>query len=273
MGQSGLVIASRSSRDVLTALMSPDPQHRPGTPRGLRGVAAFSLLEVILAISIAVGILIVAMLFHQQATVLRTQLLEESERVAAVRQLLDRLSADLRATPAVGGVGFTGDGISVRFVMAGLAGSSVGPETDLRLITYSAVTNAQGSNVVVTGITRTEAPLVGFTAQVLPALLATETTETNTVAASVTEPLTESIHFLRFRFFDGASWKESWSGASAPPGVEVSLGIEPLPEDATADKYPYELFRRVIFVPSGSRGSGSGTNSSEVLLGQARRAF
>ena len=36
-----------------------------------------------------------------------------------------------------------------------------------------------------------------------------------------------------------------------PPGVEISLGFEPLPAETTPDLYPGEVFRRVIFLPAG----------------------
>ena len=51
--------------------------------------------------------------------------------------------------------------------------------------------------------------------------------------------------------WDGAAWRESWSGIAPPPGVEVTLGFESLPPDATPEQLPGEVFRRVIFLPAG----------------------
>jgi type II secretory pathway component PulJ len=86
----------------------------------IRHSSAFTLLEVVLAITIAIAILVVALAFHQQATTLRGALLEESERLAAVRQVMDRLSADLRVAPVHLQFGFTGSSNSLRFISTGL---------------------------------------------------------------------------------------------------------------------------------------------------------
>ena len=213
--------------------------------------SAFTLLEVVLAITIAIAILIVALAFHQQATTLRGQLLEESERLAAVRQIMDRLSADLRVTPVNDRTGFTGDSNSLRFVTTGLPLSPGGIESDLKRVSYRATFSGDGTNLAVSGLTRIEEPAVDLIASRLAPALATVGADTNAPATAATEPLTDTIRFLSFRFWDGTAWRESWSGVTPPPGVEVSLGFEPLPPEMTPDLYPGEIFRRVIFLPAG----------------------
>ena len=54
-----------------------------------RRARAFTLVEVILAISIAIGILVVALYFYSQATNLRAQLLEEADRISSIRLVMD----------------------------------------------------------------------------------------------------------------------------------------------------------------------------------------
>jgi type II secretory pathway pseudopilin PulG len=73
------------------------------------GARAFTLVEVILAISIAIGILVVALFFHSQASHLRAQLLDESDRIAAIRLVMERLTAELRSAFEQPQYGFTGD--------------------------------------------------------------------------------------------------------------------------------------------------------------------
>jgi type II secretory pathway pseudopilin PulG len=58
--------------------------------------AGFTLLEVILALGIAIGLLTVVLFFYQQAAQARSQILEESSRMTALRLLLDRITSDLR---------------------------------------------------------------------------------------------------------------------------------------------------------------------------------
>jgi hypothetical protein len=59
----------------------------------------------------------------------------------------------------------------------------------------------------------------------------------------------EQLQYLRFRYYDGANWLDSWSAPGLPIGVEVSLGVEPLPSEVSPDDYPFELYRRVIYLP------------------------
>lgn len=229
--------------------------------------SAFTLLEVVLAISIAIVILVAALAFHHQAATLRGVLIEESERLAAVRQIMDRLAADLRVAPVHNRIGFTGDSNSLRFVTTRLPLATAGFDSDLRRVTYRALFSGDATNRTVSGLTRSDEPaveLISKASATNATVTATEpvgdaaeeiaaglTNAPTTVAANPAEPLTESIRFLSFRFWDGTAWRDSWSGAAPPPGVEISLGFEPLPAEMTPDLYPGEVFRRVIFLPAG----------------------
>ena len=79
--------------------------------------AAFTLIEILLALSITAILLGVAMVFYRQVADLRGQVLLESERLAATRLVFDRVAADLRsALPgAAGGGGFEGDSTTMTF--------------------------------------------------------------------------------------------------------------------------------------------------------------
>jgi type II secretory pathway component PulJ len=234
------------------------PQH-PGSR------AAFTLLEVVLAIIIAIAILVAALAFHHQATTLRGALLTESERLAAVRQIMDRLTADLRVAPVHNQVGFTGDSNSLRFVTTRLPLAAGGFDSDLKRVTYRAMLSGDATNLTVSGLQRVEEPAVELILSPLaPAnasapepvgdaaeQLAAGLTNTTASATAPGEPLTEAIRFLNFRFWDGTAWRDSWSGVAPPPGVEISLGFEPLPPELTPDQYPGEVFRRVIYLPAG----------------------
>src|SRR5687767_16033490 len=79
----------------------------------------FTLVEVILAVVIAAGLLVVAISYYQRATELRARLIEESERLTTIRLMMDRLSGDLRTAFAEPRQGFTGTSDSMRFVHAG----------------------------------------------------------------------------------------------------------------------------------------------------------
>jgi len=243
--------------------------------------SAFTLVEVILAIAIATGLLVIALTFYRQATDLRGQILVEAERISVVRLVADRLTADLRQAQPVAGdaESFVGGSSSVRFTRASLAvpsghgpdGSvSVGP--DVVRVSYDTVTGPDGTNTVVLGLDRTESPL---SARPRAGISASASASTASLDASILAPaatnrpaelLTDQVRFIRFRFWDGGAWQESWTNQVPPPGVEVVLGTEPLPDDATPETYPYEQFRRVVVVPAGSARRSDDTNSLSALV-------
>src|ERR1041384_5134752 len=67
-----------------------------------RRARAFTLVEVILAIVIALGILVVLLYFYQQATNLRAQAILETERIASARLLMDRITSELSSSQSEG---------------------------------------------------------------------------------------------------------------------------------------------------------------------------
>ena len=259
---------------------------RPGSSNIARGGrhlrrdarhGAFTLIEVILAIAIATGLLVIALTFYRQATDLRGQILVESERISVVRLVADRLTADLRqAQPVTGDAeSFVGGSGWVRFTRASLAVPSghgpdgtitVGP--DVVRISYDTVTGPDGTNTVVLGLDRMESPL-SVRPRVERSASAAPLDPSSLAPAATNRPaelLTDQVRFIRFRFWDGGAWQESWTNQVPPPGVEVVLGTEPLPDDATPETYPYEQFRRVVVVPAGSARRSDETNSPSASV-------
>ena len=223
-----------------------------------RRARAFTLVEVILAISIAIGILVVALYFYSQATNLRAQLLEESDRISSIRLVMDRLTSELRNAFAQPQTGFHGDATSLQFVTteapsrASSAASTVRsgtPRTDLRLVSYGLSKALDGTNEVATGLTRTEQPLVEKPATTT-AFSSSTTPDATNGPARILEPMTDSIRLLRIWYWDGYGWSATWKSDQLPRGVEITLGADPLPEDVSISDYRGELFRRVIYLPT-----------------------
>ena len=220
---------------------------------------AFTLIEVTLAIGIAIGILTVGLYFHSQATNLRAQLLQEADRIATIRLVMDRLTLELRNAFAQPQYGFTGDATSLRFVTveapprpavnASLVTRSTTARTDLRLVTYGLGKNIEGTNEVVTGLTRTEQLLLEKVSA--PGAFGTTVTLDSTNApAGDSGPLTDAIRLMRIWYWDGEGWSAKWDSDQLPRGVEITLGAEPLAPDALLADYPGEFFRRVIYLPT-----------------------
>ncbi len=249
-------------------LPSPE-QPRPGASVPIRNGPhrdAFTLIEVILAISIATGILVTALGFYRQAAELRNQLLVATGQVSAVRQILDQLALDLRTAAPQSALPFRGTSDSVEFARAVFAlptrhrRSSLSVLTDLRRIAYHTTIDQTGTNSVITGISREESPLLPELLSAAdssgdprsPDPLSIEGATANNSTNEVAEPLTDAIRFLQFQFWDGNAWHDSWSATNPPRGLEVTVGLDPLPSDMTPQNYPFEKFRRVIFLPTGS---------------------
>ncbi len=227
----------------------------------LRSTSAFTLIEVILAISIATALLIAALIFYRQAATLRGLILSESDRLATMRLILDRLANDLRSAQVQSGRddGFTGTSDTLTFTRSTLTTSLPGTTGDgsgLLRITYSAARSQDGTNRMMTGLNRHEespgAPHAAVTSAtgfvVGDANPFTGVTE---VTNRPGELLTDLVRFMRLRYWDGAAWVEGWTNAAPPPGVEIVLSTEPPAEEGTPDPSAPEQFRRVVFLPTG----------------------
>ena len=247
------------------------PRRNPGDAGG------FTLIEVVLAIVIAVGLLTGVLVFYRQASVLREEILRKADALSAVRLVMDRISSELRTVPPAtpGTPILVGDSRSMRILhtsvpsktpwRGGLLGRAAIAEADWVEVAYrwSNDTNQPGvfrlerahtaSAPVSTNLpTEIEAPTAGGT---------------NTISPSGGVMLSEAIGYLRFRYWDGSRWLGGWDKAEPPVAVEVSLGLDAIEEDAFDEtattteepaEYPFEVFRRVIALPAALTGPASG---------------
>jgi len=243
---------------------------------------AFTLIEVLLAISIAAGILVVVLLFYHQTESLRSRLLEETSRLAAVRLVMDRLSGELAAARLCQprGQGLSGTSNTLSFVKLSFpspwdrtnAPATTTSAPALRVVTYTLVEEDTNS-VTDGGLLRSEEALVKSTGAgasagpgASPSLAVTNDPSLLSLDATNAPPkgaMASQIRFVRFRYWDGIAWSDSWTGPDLPWGVEASLGADPLPADAAVEDYAAELYRRVIYLPN------HGTNTVSSLTGPA----
>lgn len=222
--------------------------------------SAFTLLEVVLAIVIALGILLVVLYFYQQSTELRRQAIAEAEQIAAARLMMDRMTSDLATVPAELSLGrtFVGTSNSLQFVrtdvptfsswMGGALGRSAFPVTDLRWVRYRL--QAVGTNAV--GLVRSEEPLVLRRNRISPV----EDEGGAAVDTSTAEPpALEEIQWVQFRYWSGTNWLDSWSSPLPPLGVEINLGPEVLTNQVEANEVPDNVFRRVVALTASGRAA------------------
>ncbi len=227
-----------------------------------RPQTAFTLVEVVLALWIALGILLVLLYFYHQATNLRSQALEQTERIAAARLVMDRITSDLRTfqPESEWGRTFLGTSTSIEFVktdvpsFAAWSGGTLGradyPATDLKVIKYRleplGLTNGGG-------LVRSEEPLV----RKRTAPVAEQAASTNGLPVVEGPPVIQELQFLQFRYWDGRAWLDAWSSARGPRAVEIRLAGEPLTNETTSVEAAVdpevdsdvEVFRRVVCLP------------------------
>ena len=232
---------------------------------------AFTLLEVLLAVAIAVGMLAVLLFFYTQTANLRVQLFYETSKTSAARLLLDRLTTELTSARRCDSVqvGLNGGPDRIEFVRLDLPNSGswtnspnpalAMPSTPFHLTRYAALRALGSTNV--SGLTRSEEPLQKRTVE-LPD--ESPTAATNTVAARRDPVSIDQFQFIRFRYWNGTAWLGSWVAPELPAGVQVSLGAEPLPEGTSPDEYPYELFRRTIYLPGHSTEAAANPQEAAI---------
>ena len=239
--------------------------------------SAFTLIEVILAMAIAAAILVVVLFFYRASETLRSNLVDEAARASAARLVMERINQELSMAVSGGSASFSGASDRLQFVKLDFpalnawtnpAGAISGPP--FCMVSYSL---SQNTNPGAAGLLRLEqylgaknAGAASSAASVAPATndtvaLASTNDQTDLQAPSTNGPPRRSgsvisqIQYLRFRYWDSTNWLDSWTAAGLPAGVEVSLGNDPMPEDTLMEdtdsqEYPYDLFRRVIYVPN-----------------------
>ena len=226
---------------------------------GRRHREGMTLVEVLLAISMVVGLMGGVFAFYSDALGTRDRVMDSVEMVSAERVVMVRLTTELRCAKVYPFIrfGLRGGPEDVEFITTALPGppawagrgltdDPIPPEHDLQLVGYRlrAIEDEAG-DVVVAGLERT-------CQKVLAAPTAEEGEEIEV------DFLTPRIRFLQFRYYDGDNWIESWDGGDLPAAVEVTVGAEPLEEGMEPEDYPHETFRRVIYLPAGGSQGGAG---------------
>jgi prepilin-type N-terminal cleavage/methylation domain-containing protein len=219
----------------------------------------FTLIEVVLAIGIAAGILMVVLFFYRQSEALRTALLQETSRISAARLIMERLSLELSAARRSESFqqGLSGGSDNLQFVRLDFPLFScwtnqtnlvsVPAPAPFRLVSYSLVQSTNGGTS--SGLVRSEA-LLSRRTNLVVLTNEDEALPGGGNSASTNGLAIEQLQFLRFRYYDGTNWLEAWSAPDLPVGIEVSLGVEPLPPQLTAEDYPFQVYRRVIYLPN-----------------------
>lgn len=213
----------------------------------------FTLLEVMLAMVLIVGLIAALLVFYWRVLGIRQTTIDYAKAVAARRAVMSRLTDELQAAinePGLGQV-LEGKADSLRFVTTGVPGPGVwlpdaqatGPQkteaSDVHIVDYYLASSEDNNgSTVVNGLDRSVQPL----------LTATKIEQGTTVS---TRLVSSQIKFIQFAYYNGSAWQSTWQANNLPAGVEVTLGSEPLPADTAPADYPYPVARRVIALVAG----------------------
>ena len=258
---------------------------QPRLAKRQRRRTAFTLLEVLLAVVIATGLLSTAMYFYQKSSRFRSDLILETERIASARLILNRMSTELRSTlhHPVRNIGFKGGSNWVEFLKTEIPSeaswamstenisSSAYPEAGYRLIRYELAMK----NVIDTGLDNTanremiENLNLDNNSDVAPGgdfpslkqgdaidrterRLLTAKASTNSLATVRIEPvrITDQLKYMQLRYLNNGNWAENWGGPNPPAGIEISLGIDPLAVTNLLEEYTNHVYRRIVRIPT-----------------------
>jgi hypothetical protein len=225
---------------------------------------AFTLLEVVLAIGLTVGLMAAVLGFYQHVSSVREDFdgqLREVRMASTHRSAMDRMTEELRSAVSHPSLPLVLEGgqTELRWAKAAVPGAAVWatvnvtdapvtPEQDVRMVGYRVRQyEDEYGNWIIEGLERLEQRVL--TAQVVE--------EGEQIRSALLAP---QYKFIAFRYWDsgGQQWVTGWSGREMPAAVEISLGREPLPEQAQVDEYPYETVRRVVYLPGVRRAAPSG---------------
>ncbi len=225
-----------------------------------RDNTGFTLMEVILAVALTVALVGGVFAFYLHGLKIRDRVNEQMDILLTERLIMDRMTSELRSAMEFRflQMGMTGGSEKAQWISAQLPGPAawavrkstddpIPPETDIQIIGYRLrVDEDEEGQPVVEGIER-------ISQKVLAPTTAEEGEPSEGKEIEVVL-LSRRIKYLRFRYWDGVSWINSWDGGDLPGGVEISMGPYPLPEGTSHEDYDEEVFRRVVFVPGGVRG-------------------
>jgi len=235
-----------------------------------RARPGFTMIEVVLAVSLSLALVIALLAFYKQVTDVRAAVHAEARIVGEEQTIMDLMTQDLRSAMVspLAGMGIDGNTSGqFRVATASLPGGiswvvqnvtsteQYPPQADVQIVGYRLrIEEDDQGQQVVTGIERT----CQRTPTLQTAVEATDATSFPLTADIQVTLLSAGMRFLYLRYWDGSAWQEAWSSGDLPGAVEINLGRDPLPDGTEPSAYPYTMFQRVVCVPVSAKSSTGG---------------
>lgn len=265
--------------------MTRSQRHRAGLRFGKSNVArhagqtpatrcGLTLLEVILAISLIVLSMGAIFGFYRYVCQTRADVLADVEKVSQTRGAMEQITAELRA----GAVGDRFDMESIRFTtlkVPGIASWALRddraeapvPQKDAVIVEYRLRPTLDEDGRPILGEDGT--PQIDGLERLVRTVSRTVEEEGQDVEVTLVTP---HVKFFMLRYWNPEAaepWGTTFQG-SMPLAVEVTLGPKPLPAGTDVIDYPYEISRRIIYVPNGLRSALGNVNLGPSGAGGVR---
>ncbi|NOX58291.1 MAG: prepilin-type N-terminal cleavage/methylation domain-containing protein, partial [Planctomycetes bacterium] len=214
----------------------------------------FTLLEVIIAIALMVMLMAILFAFYDNALTQREEGAERSRKAQLARVVLERMAREIRQ--AVGaipgyGVGVFGfkDKVEVNTIVLpdrklserrSIRNRRLPPQFDLQQIRYYIAWDEENlddeGNPRALGLVRRLSKTYLRNAVVVSQEVDDAAEATDEAELAFKEELyAPEIRFLEMKYFDGATWWDSWQltqGNSLPQIVRITIGFEPVIPEA-----------------------------------------
>ncbi len=308
-GQSGFSVSgSRSARTVQAS--SPRAPRAPAKPtigtRNPKTPTGFTLLEVILAVVLTIALCGAVYSFYHLVLGTGDDVRQQGQKSFAQRRVLELMAEEMTSAIVYPFLqfGMNGDGETVTFMRTTLPSRAVfwkdelvnapppagwdeqdgqwgwEPEHDIQRVEYRLKYYEDEDGVEqVAGLERTSMRTIAAkvaeereeeAGQEEPTAQRTGSSSGEGTGNIRVVFLTEHVKFLRFQYWDGSGWQETWQGSGLPLAVWIELGSEPLPEDMAPDEYPYETVYRIVAIPAGYKPA-EGTVAGVGRMGSPQR--
>lgn len=224
----------------------------------------FTLMEVLLALTIIVGFLGAMFGLYWRSLEVRKQTNTVLDKVTAQRLALDRISNELQTAMVYPFLqfGLAGEAGKAEWITCRLPGPGAWmatdvmksprvPESDIQIVGYRLREGEDESGeMTILGLERT--------VQTVLAPEIVEEAEGEDSAAVQMQLLTPHVKLIRFEYYDGEYWETSWTSADLPVAVKITIGDKPHDSEQSLDDYTGETMQRIVYVP----GKGAGPRQS-----------
>jgi prepilin-type N-terminal cleavage/methylation domain-containing protein len=247
---------------------------------------AFTLIEVVLAVTILSGMLVGVLSLYQQSASLRNELEQEMDTIAGARLLMDHMTTELECAVRHASLdtSLIGTSHQLKFLTTALSDNRI--PGGLRVVRYELDAGEEVSaSVEERGIALPDVSAVDAEANVsrvvegerivrheVPFSAAQNDASEDEASVDLDDPVetvSDRLRVLKFRYFDGSDWSASWSHESLPLAVEIALAASATEFELATDGDRGLAFTRLVHLPAAHAIEVSSEEETAETVGEA----